>query len=93
MLLDDQYNPYSKLLGMRFIKEIICIANYPTLTLVNSLLEPPMMDILISINKSNANLHNIGEDYFMKCQEWQPSNKEEDTHLRTVGVSFCKIIA
>lgn len=38
MLRDDQYNPYSKLLSLRFLKETFHLVSYGMMTLVNSYL-------------------------------------------------------
>jgi hypothetical protein len=38
MLKDDEYDPYSKLLALRFIKDSFCYVSYGFLTLINSIL-------------------------------------------------------
>lgn len=45
MLRDDQYDPYSKFLALRFMKDAFCSASYAFITLVNSILTEILLDV------------------------------------------------
>lgn len=86
LLRDDQYNPYSKLLALRFIKDTFVYASYAMLTMANSVL-PDVLSEIAFFRKSSQE-EDRGQELFLSYSRASYS----ETHLRTVGLSVHKIV-